>query len=271
MKNTFFFFITIIISGIIIIGSYFFWTSKVDNATTNTELELVVEDNKDKKSNDKKDKSKKNKEETSEDSDEIDLSERHEGIHEQLLSRVEDDKPVRFLMIGSKRTVSDNVHLADAFKDRLEPALANLLELDEITMMDDSIFSFYNSDTYAAHKDNEYDFVIMEPFMLNNQGVLSYDDTESYINDVLADWADKDTLVIVQPSAKTDAIDYIIERHNHLVEFMSGRPEVFIDAWAEIAEDENIEDYVGEGGTPNDDGINLWADELASYFVHVKE
>src|SRR5699024_6389325 len=109
-----------------------------------------------------------------------------------------------------------------------------------ITMMDDSIFSFYNSDTYAEHKDNEYDFVIIEPFMLNNQGVLSYEDTEGYLIDVLADWEDKDTVVIVQPSAKTDALEYIVDRHDHLVEFMSGRPEVFIDAWAEIAEDADI-------------------------------
>lgn len=271
MKNTFFFFITIIISGVIIIGSYFFWTSKVDNATK-TDLESTIDVNDDKKSTNKKDKKKKDKEEVvEEESNEIELSERHEGIYEQLLSRVEANEPVRILMIGSKRTVSDNIHLAEAFENRLEPELAELLELDEITMMDDSIFSFYNSDTYAAHKDNEYDFVIIEPFMLNNQGVLSYEDTESYINDVFADWSDKDTLVIVQPSAKTDALEYIVDRHNHLVEFMSGRPEIFIDAWAEIAEDETIEDYVGEGGIPNDDGINLWADVLASYFVHVKE
>lgn len=264
MKNTFFFFITIIISAVIIIGSYFIWSAKVNNASTDTNQTSTTDEKKEKK------KSAANDEENDDAEDKAVakgpvLSERHEGIYDHLVSRIDADEPVRILMIGSKRTVSDNLHLAQVFEERLREQLGDLLELDEITMMDDSIFSFYNSDTYASHKEKAYDFVIIEPFMLNNQGVLSYEDTENYLSEIFNDWSD-DTLIIVQPSAKV-AVEYIETRHNHLVEFMADKPQVFIDAWAEIAEDESIADYVGDGGSPNDDGIELWAHVLASYFV----
>lgn len=276
MGNKSYFFITMVTSIIIIIASYLYWTVKLND---NESLSIVVSGQSDEpdvleEDGDAGESEDADAAEVDEDVDSLDmkthfLANKDERIKEKLEERLNNDEAVRVLFIGSKYVEAENSSVPTTFSSLMELRLESLFQLEELVIDDGTMFSLFKNQEYVEKASGEYDFVIIEPFMLNNHGIISYEDTVHYLDKFFDEWAESDALLVVQTATKNN-ITYVQERYEHLQEYMEGRSEIFVDIWDGLSDEEELTDYIKENAYPNEDGVQRWAEELASYFIKVK-
>ncbi|MEJ8777865.1 hypothetical protein [Pseudogracilibacillus sp. ICA-222130] len=267
MKSKSFFFITIAASLCIIIASYSYWKLTLEK----TNKEVVAEVNTDKtekkkKKVDGKEVSNSTKKE-SPFNHEITVAMKNDAITNKVEERLNAEEPIRYLIIGSDYMTTENNIFPEVFTNVMENELMGNVEVEYYLFTEDaSISTIANSDEINNLNKEAYDIVILDPFTYNNHGLLSYEDTAYYLNEVLDFWEDSEAVVIVHPNPKATSLEYGPERYDHIEGTMNNRSEIWIDVWNDI-EEGSLDTYITAEGFPTDEGLDFWANQLSSYFI----
>lgn len=272
MKSKFFFFITIAASLCIIIASYSYWKLTLEKTNEDVVVEVDTDktEKKKKKSDGKEDSTSTKKESTSNSNHGVAIATKNDTITNKVEERLNADEPLRFLIIGSDYMTSEDNTFPEVFSNVMGNELTSYVEVDHYLFTEDaSLTTVANNDEINDLDKDAYDFVILEPFTYNNHGLLSYEDTEYYLHQVLGLWEDSDAVVIVSPIAKITSLEYGPERYDHIESAMDNRSEIWIDVWNDIDEG-SFDTYITAGGYPTDEGLDFWANNVASYFIELE-
>src|SRR5699024_10631975 len=185
-----------------------------------TNEDVVVEvdtdktEKKKKKSDGKEDSISTKKQSTSNSNHGVAIATKNDTITNKVEERLNADEPIRFLIIGSDHMTSEDNTFPEVFANVMGNELTSYVEVEYYLFTEDaSLTTVVNSDEINDLDKDAYDFVMLEPFTYNNHGLLSYEDTEYYLNEVLGLWEDSDAVVIVHPSAKVTSLEYGPERY----------------------------------------------------------
>src|SRR5699024_6322580 len=174
----------------IIIASYSYW--KITLEKKNKDIVVQVNtDKSEKKSNKKEDSDTQIKETTSEHG--VAVATKNDTITNKVEERLNADEPIRFLIIGSDHMTSEDNTFPEVFANVMGNELTSYVEVEHYLFTEDaSLTTVANNDEINNLDKDSYDFVILDPFTYNNHGLLSYEDTEYYLSEVLNFWEDSD-------------------------------------------------------------------------------
>ncbi len=188
-------------------------------------------------------------------------------ITERMNDKLAANQPIRFLFVGSQDLAKGSPSLTDLFTTQLSAQLGNLLSIEK-ELVDSNIQDFFQSSAKEIDLNN-YDFILFEPFMNANHGVLSYEDSQLYLLNVLQEWRAKDpgAVIIVHPSSPTGEVGKA--RYQALIQTMNSSPEIYIDPWQKIFEQRP--EFTLNQETLTLDETTTWANQLVEYFIIAEE
>ena len=231
------------------------------------EIDTDKTEEKKKKSDGKEDSSSTKNESTSNSNHGVAIATKNDTITNKVEERLNADEPIRLLIIGLDYMTSENNIFPEVFANIMGNELTSYVEVDHHLFTEyASLATIVNSDEINDLNKDLYDIVILDPFSYNNNGLLSYEDTEYYLNEVLNFWEDSNAVVIVHPIAKVTSLEYGPERYDHIESAMNDRSEIWIDVWNDTDEG-SFDTYITAGGFPTDEGLDFWAKHVASYFI----
>lgn len=200
MKKKFDVMFTIIACFAIMLFSYISWTTKLDDikkeATKVAPISTAKADNKGDESSDPN--SQKSLTEVTLKKAIANSDAAVQGLFEK---RFGDDQKVKMLIVGSEAMNAGG----DGYAKRLEASLQETY--GEFIKVTSNSFDTTSAAFIANHLDDikweeNYDLVLLEPFILNDNGLVSIEDELTYIDQIIVkvQAAVKDAVVVIQPS-----------------------------------------------------------------------
>jgi hypothetical protein len=184
----------------------------------------------------------------------------------QLKLALEAEQPFKILFVGSasmewEKGVSQIIN--ESFgSDKIVTALHTY----DQTSAD--IIAENNQQELAAEKAQ---LVVMEPFLLNDNGKLKIEETLGNVTKMIEDikTANPDTTFILQPSNPIYLPKYYSEQIEGLKNYAAPNNITYLDHWTAWPATDNpdLENYLNEDQSPNELGYQAWAQYLSAYFV----
>jgi hypothetical protein len=142
-----------------------------------------------------------------------------------------------------------------------------IFEYDDITSL-----HFYQEKKFKEVGNSKADLVLLEPFILNDNGKVSLSDNHDIILKTIAyaQTQNSQTSFILQPSHPIYKATIYPEQVKKLKEFAKEQHIMYLDHWQVWPEssDESIKKYLlDDQSAPNDKGSILWADFLADQLI----
>jgi hypothetical protein len=116
------------------------------------------------------------------------------------------------------------------------------------------------------------DLVLLEPFTLNDNGVVTIEDSLAAVTNIIEETRQKSpqAVFILQPSYPLYNATYYPIQVEELKEYAGSKGLAYIDHWSAWPDgsSEEIKDYLSEDlSVPNQKGIQLWADYVGDFLV----
>lgn len=116
------------------------------------------------------------------------------------------------------------------------------------------------------------DMIILEPFTLNDNGILTIEMSEKNIDAIVeaVKAKNKDAVIILQPPHPLYNASYYGTQVTSLEAYANNHGMAFINHWEAWPErdSKDINDYLSEDReTPNEDGHKLWAEYVNQYLI----
>ncbi len=191
-------------------------------------------------------------------------------IQELVLDRYDQSENIQMLIVGS--TVMNDG--SPGYGQQLSEALTNTYgSLFEITLSPWDVTSekFVETHIEEIAWDTEYDLVLMEPFTLNNNGLVTIEDEHDHILAVQERAREEveDTIVMLQPPHPFYQAQFYLTQVRALETFANDNDIPYINHWTDwpATDDVAITEFLTEDNSPNSDGANLWSSFLSSYFT----
>ncbi|WP_088007049.1 SGNH/GDSL hydrolase family protein [Indiicoccus explosivorum] len=186
---------------------------------------------------------------------------------ELFLQRASAGEKVKLLVTGSDVMMEGGPGYAARLKDALEEAYAGLIEVKLVSFSGTSkTFTDQFVDLSAG-----YDVVLLEPFTLENNGVVTIEEEHAAISAFMEEvkTVTPDAELILHPPQPLFGANYYLTQVSALEEFAAAQDYGYIDHWSAwpSTDDEALKEFVTDSGIPNGTGAEVWADELAGYFI----
>lgn len=186
----------------------------------------------------------------------------------QLQAALEARKPFKILFAGSssmewEQTVSQS--LVESFgSERMSTVLHPY---------DSTSTKFITEKKHLALAAEKADLVVIEPFLLNDNGKLKMKETLANLTTLMeaVKAVNPNTTFILQPSYPIYLPKYYAEQVEALKGYAVENNLTYLDHWAAWPATDNpeIKDYLTEGQNgPNEKGNQAWAQFLVEYFVN---
>ncbi|MGG3211009.1 SGNH/GDSL hydrolase family protein [Geobacillus stearothermophilus] len=185
---------------------------------------------------------------------------------------VEEHRPIRLVIAGSEST-PENGGWPELLKRALDDAYGKgtfhitVHEYDGLTTADAD-----RQRIAADWAKDKPDLVLLEPFLLNDNGVVTIDDTLAHIQSIIDQLksAAPDAVVILQPPNPIYNATYYPKQVEALERFAKDNGYAYFDHWSAWPDhkSEELNQYVDpESDLPTAEGANVWAHALAKRFI----
>ncbi|EIM05702.1 hypothetical protein A1A1_14744 [Planococcus antarcticus DSM 14505] len=186
-------------------------------------------------------------------------------VSELLLERTSSDDSLQMLIAGSEALESGQPGYAERLQSSIEEAYGNFIEVDVVTVGRTSEF-LVNVDLSAG-----YDLVLLEPMTLMNNDRIAIEQEREHIKAFESAMSTQveDAVLVLHPPQPIYGAGYYLAQVTALEEFAATTGYAYIDHWSAWpdTDDESLQDYLTEDGLPNDQGAELWAERLETYFI----
>jgi hypothetical protein len=194
-----------------------------------------------------------------------------DDVQSTILSAYESGESVSMLIVGSTALGDEENGWASLFRDELQAVYGEDFFQIDIFGFDGYSNEFVEELPTLEIADKSYDFVLMEPFTLSDNGYIPTSDNHNNIETTLATFQEnnEDAILMLQPPQPIyDANFYPIQVED-LKEFAEEEGYAYFDHWTSWPdpESEEILDYLDDASKPNEDGAKLWADALGEIFI----
>ncbi|KJE29044.1 GDSL-like Lipase/Acylhydrolase family protein [Geobacillus kaustophilus] len=185
---------------------------------------------------------------------------------------VEENRPIRFVIAGSEST-PETGGWPELLKRALDDAYGKgafhitVHEYDGLTTADAD-----EKRIAADWAKDKPDLVLLEPFLLNDNGVVTIDDSLAHIKSIISQLtsAAPDAAVILQPPNPIYSATYYPRQVERLEAFAKENGYPYINhwpAWPDANSEELNRCVDPQTDLPTAEGAKLWADALAKHFI----
>lgn len=186
--------------------------------------------------------------------------------------RYKDGQTVKMLILGSQAMDQGGEGYAKLLKDSLQETYGDFVNVSAQSFNTTSA-EFIDTQMKDVKWSTKYDIVLLEPFILNDNGLVSTEDEFSYIGQIVTTIQDevKDAVVVLQPSFPIYGASYYETNVAALKSYAKENSLPYINHWTEwpSSSDESLKDYIiADKEQPNKAGTNLWAKALSKYFTN---
>ncbi|MBB6283133.1 SGNH/GDSL hydrolase family protein [Geobacillus subterraneus] len=185
---------------------------------------------------------------------------------------VEEHRPIHLVIAGSEST-PEKGGWPDLLKQALDEAYGE--GTFQITVHEYEGLTTADADRQRIAADwanDKPDLVLLEPFLLNDNGVIVIDDTLDHIESIIGQLksAAPDAVVILQPPNPIDNATYYPKQVEELEAFAKENGYPYINHWPAWPNhrSEELNKYIDpESDLPTSEGAKRWAEALAEYFI----
>ncbi|MDE5414024.1 SGNH/GDSL hydrolase family protein [Alkalihalobacterium chitinilyticum] len=197
-----------------------------------------------------------------------------DALREKLFHKFEANENITLLVIGSDANFNSTpensswpFQLIDALTENY--AGANF-ELETMNLEDMSTNHFIEINAHSKAAAIKPDVLILEPLLLNDNGIVKVDNTIENIEKLLATIKEEapEAFFIIKPPNPIYRPTIYLEQVDRLKEFTLNSGYEYLDhwqAWPDV-EDDDIKEFL-TGVHPNERGHDLWAEYMINYFV----
>ncbi len=196
-----------------------------------------------------------------------------EEFGQKLQESMDADEELTIVLSGSGALESAEENVPALLQEKLR----SYYDTDSITVRASTFGSSTSLEVMAADGDVtaaglEPDVLVFEPFVLNDNGDVSVEDTlfntNAFVNTVEA--ANPEAAVFIQPPQPVYEARYYIDQVEALRAHAGENNLNYIDHWEAWPDTDNAdldEEYLEENGDPSAAGHELWAQALTDYFT----
>lgn len=196
-----------------------------------------------------------------------------ENLTSKIKSAQEGGKPIKFVMYGSETTSAEIGAWPVLLQDKLNEAYGeHVFEISILSEKDKTSKEVLNEQLYKKVKDKEPDLLLIEPFILKDNGKIGILKTLLNVKEIIFDIKNENpemTIMLQPPHPLFDAT-YYPKEVAEFKKFAEDQKFIFLDHWSNwpSSEDEKLKNYLSETDSkPNEKGHAIWADFLIRYFV----
>ncbi|WP_100405560.1 SGNH/GDSL hydrolase family protein [Bacillus solitudinis] len=197
------------------------------------------------------------------------------GVLQEWVEKKQDTEAINLSFFGSASLLNE------AQPDKNWPSLVTAelksrLNHQEITATIIDVARNPSSDIlYSDHVDtvieSKPDILLVEPFILNDAGVVTIEDSLSNIKQILTTLKKElpETDIIIMPANPLVEADYYVKKTEDLANFAKAEGYDYAnhwEAWPSPSEDKKLEKYL-DNGRPNSAGHTIWAEYLVNYLT----
>jgi len=185
---------------------------------------------------------------------------------------VNENRPIRLVIAGSEST-PEKGGWPDLFKQALDEAYGK--GVFDITVHEYEGFTTADADEQRIAADwaeEQPDLVLLEPFLLNDNGVVTIDDSLEHIQAMIGQLknAAPNAVVMLQPPNPIANATYYPQQVAALQAFAKENGYTYLDHWPAWPDDESDEfaTFIDpDSDLPTKEGAKRWAEVLAKYFI----
>ena len=190
-----------------------------------------------------------------------------EQVQDVFSNRLESEEKVQFLITGSTILDSGKPGYAERLNNALKEAYGDAINV-KIESFDGTSEEFLDEKIDLSPG---YDIVLLEPFTLKNNGIVTIEEEHQHIKTFQERLTDEteDAIVVLHPPNPIFAATYYPQQVSALKSFAESEGIPHIDHWKQWPnpETDEISSYLDEDGAPNNDGAEIWASALIEYFI----
>ena len=191
-----------------------------------------------------------------------------EAAKAQFKQRLEEQKPYKILFVGSTALEGD-------WETLVTKGLTSAYSKEHITSAvytyDDTSRAFVNENWPQEIATEKADLILLEPFILNDNGVVGINDTLENLSKVIEEVkaVNPETTFILQPSYPLYQARVYPKQVEALRAYADENGLAYLDHWTAWPDPNSpeINNYLQDNG-PNEQGYQLWTDYIIDYLVN---
>lgn len=200
------------------------------------------------------------------------ISKSESDVQNLFEKRFQNGQSLKMLILGSQAMDQGGNGYAKLLEDSLRETYGDFIDVSSKSFNTSSA-EFIEQHLNDIKWSQKYDLILFEPFILNDNGLVSIEDEFTYIDQVVAkaQSAVKDSVVVLQPSYPIYGTTFYDANVTSLKAFAKERNLPYINHWRKwpSSSDVKLKDYLTEDSEqPNEKGAQLWGNTLSEYFTN---
>jgi hypothetical protein len=202
-------------------------------------------------------------------------------VKDKIGNSIETGTPVRFLIMGSKSTSSDALGWPNLLKQELVNAYGeNVFEITVLEIPDKNSIEVINEGLYSKGLEFKPDLLLLEPFILKDNGEVRMEDRLLNIDRILSDFKNENPTIsfYLQPSNPLFNATYYPKEVEELKAYAENNNIGYLNHWEAWPDQQSseLEGYLSPDpaitfkSIPNEKGNKVWANYLIDHFISKK-
>ena len=194
-----------------------------------------------------------------------------DGTRAVFTSRLGSGEKIQLLLVGSSSIEDGSPGYGEILTTTLTEAYGDLIETTSLSFDGNTEELVQELDANLIDWSNDFDVVLLEGMNLSNNGEVvvedSIDHIETFNNRMKQNVAD--SVLIVHPSQPLpNAVFYPTEVES-FKSYLTTREVTYIDHWRNwpVGNVDEMNTFLTEESVPNDQGAELWASALSTFFT----
>lgn len=199
-------------------------------------------------------------------------------VIDKIKTSIESQKPINFVIVGSKSTMTGKEGWTTLLKSRLIDTYGEkVLNIKIHQIIDKSSNDIIEEKLYEDLLGFSPDIVLLEPFMLMDNGVVGVENRliniDKIINEIKT--VNPDTYIFLQPANPLYNATHYPKEVDKLKQYAEENGFTYLDHWQawpkqdsdELKEYLTIDPTMSLKSIPNNKGNEVWAEFLTQYFI----
>lgn len=194
---------------------------------------------------------------------------------QKLIEASNSKKPVKMVIFGSDTTSGSAENWAVKLEKELESVYSkNVLDVYIELLPDVTTKDVMKNKLYEKIKKQNPDFLLIEPFFLNDNGVVGIENSLENLNSMLNEIksGNEDMTIFVQPSYPLYNATFYPKEIERLEEYSAENNLVYLNHWKDWPDhkSEKLLEFLEKGKEgPSKKGHQIWYQYLRNYFISI--
>ncbi|MTH55032.1 hypothetical protein GKZ89_16635 [Bacillus mangrovi] len=195
------------------------------------------------------------------------------AVKEAIVNAEKNQKSLNFVIFGSDTSGNNKNSWMSRFENNIKESYpAGLIQVKTILIKDKTSKEVLNESLYENVVKASPDLVLVEPFLLEDNGKIGIENSLSNLTSILGNISNDGSkpIIMIQPSYPLYNAVFYPKEVGKLKEYAKKEGYAYVDHWSSWPKgnDPALKDYIEEDGSgPSSKGHEVWAEHLSEYFI----